>query len=252
MSSEEFESKVVLKDSEILRDALKVVSSISDEAPIKVSKDSVILRTLDLSEVSMIDIVIPSQSFEEYEVKNENAYVIKVEDALKLLKHATKNPIALTFQQNKLLAEIRSSPPRKFSLSVFQSEKKDLPLPKVSYKISFKTELDIIKEVVEVGKGRSDRIEFETKNGKVKISTKSEDMVYEVELSPEDGTLKEPNIEEEGSAKYDIGRIYQFISSFKPLSDVSINFGKDLPLKITGEIWEGIPLNYFLAALVEE
>jgi hypothetical protein len=200
----------------------------------------------------MVDILIPSQSFEEYDIKNENTYVVKVEDALKLLRHVSKSPIALTFYQNKLAAEIKSAPPRRFSLPVFQSEKRDLPLPKVSYKISFKTELNVIREVVEVGRGRSDRIEFETKSGKVKISTKSEDMVYEVELSPEDGTLKEQAIEEEGSAKYDIGRIYQFISSFKPFSDVSISFGKDLPLKISGGVWEGIPLNYFLAALVEE
>jgi len=252
MATEEFESRVVLKSGEALRAALKAASSISDEVPIKVSMDSLIFRTLDLSEVSMIDISMPQQSFEEYNVKIENTYVIKVEDALKFLKYSGKNPVVLTFYKSKLFAEIRSSPPRRFSLPVFQSERKDLPLPKVNYKISFKTDLKVLKEIVEVGKGRSDRVEFEAKDGKIKIATRSEELAYEIELSSEDGTLKEQSIEENSIAKYDIGRLRQFLSSFQPIDDITISFGKDLPLKIGGEIWEDVPLVYFLASLVEE
>jgi len=136
-------------------------------------------------------------------------------------------------------------------MPVFKPESKELPLPKISYNTSFKTDLKFLRDVIDKGKSITDRIEIGVEDKSVKFIVESETKSYSRTLREETGSLRDVSLEGNISAKYDLKKLLQIISSFQPQGDVTLFFGKDLPLKISAELREGIQANYYLASMIE-
>jgi len=252
--SEEAElfAKVALKDASLLYDSIRAASAVTDEVPLKVSEEGISIRALDLSEVSMVDIALPQQCATEFSLVKPDTFVIKAAEILKFLRLIGSDAVTLEFRRGKLAMDSEAEVMRKADLAVFKPESRELPLPKINYTSHFKADLKYLRQIVDLGKGSTDRIEFSVSGKDLNLIAKSEERrSSEVTLVQEKGSLIDPLLEDGVSSRYDIGRLSLLISSFQPKGDVTFFFGKDLPLKIIAEIREGVSLNYYLASLME-
>jgi len=252
--SEEPESyaTVTLKDASLLHDAIKAASAVTDEVPLKVSPDGISIRALDLSEVSMVDMNIPPEASTEFKVLKPDTFGVKATEMMKFLRMIGSDPVTLDFRRGALVMQAEAEVIRRADLAVFKPEGKELPLPKINYTSNFKADVKYLRQIVDLGKGVTDRIEFSVSGKDLNLIARSEERrSAEVTLTQAKGSLGDSALEDGVSARYDIGRLSLLISAFQPKADVTFFFGKDLPLKIVAEIREGVVLNYYLASLME-
>lgn len=240
-----------LSNLSLLRDSFRMISAITDESPLKFSDLGIHVRVLDLSEVSMIDLFIPKESFETYTLLKDITVSVRVSDMLKFLKGtkgAERSKVWL--DENKLNFRLLGGVTRFFSIPVFQSEQRELPLPRVELENSFVTNMSSIKSVINSGKGISDSISFLVNGPKVTISVESELSSYGIELSAEEGAISDQKLKDGSLAKYDLTRLSAIVTSI-PQTNAKLSFDTAKPLKIEVDLSGGGKAIFFLAPRVE-
>lgn len=255
MSSSNILARLVINDAKLIRKALKAASSLIDEAPIKISDEGFSIRTLDLAEVSMIDLVLSKDVFETFEFSKPIKVNIRLSDVLNLLKFESKSEkLEMVFREDKVSFKVSNGFTRIFTIPVFFSEDKDLPLPKVSLGNSFETKVSTIKHLLESGKHISDHISISVENNAVLLSAKGEISEYQVLLTVEEGNLMAPILKDGSKASYDLKRLSSIVSSLLFGENVKIEFDTDLPIKITQNVEEAPNsiLMFFIAPRMEK
>jgi DNA polymerase III sliding clamp (beta) subunit (PCNA family) len=235
----------------LIRDSFRMISAIADEAPLKFTGQGVYVRVLDLSEVSMIDLFIPKEVFETYSHSQDVSVNVRAGDMLKFLK-GTKGgeKSKVWLEENKINFRLSGGVTKFFSIPVFQSEQKELPLPRVELENSFVTNISVIKGVLDSGRGISDNVSISVSGSKVMISVESELSRYGVELSTDEGTISDQKLKEGSAAKYDLTRLGAIVTS-TPQTEAKISFGTAKPLKIEINFPGGGAATFFLAPRVE-
>jgi len=255
MSSSNILAKLVVNDAKLMRKIFKAASALVDEVPVKISEEGFSIRALDLAEVSMIDMNVSKDAFETFEFDKPIKANIRLSDVLNLLKFESKlEKLEMTFREDKVTFRVTNEFTRIFTIPIFFSEDKDLPLPKVSLGNSFETKVSTIKHLLESGKHVSDYISISVEGNKVILSAKGEISEYQVVLTVEEGNLINPVLKEGSKASYDLKRLSSIVSSLVFNDNVVVEFDTDLPLKMIQKI-EDVPNStvvFFIAPRMEK
>ncbi|MCS7138897.1 MAG: hypothetical protein NZ873_02425 [Crenarchaeota archaeon] len=255
MSSSNILARLITNDAKLIRKAFKAVSSLIDEAPLKISEEGFFIRTLDLAEVSMIDMVLSKEAFEIFEFNKPIKANIRLSDVLNLLKFESKSEkLEMIFREDKVTFRVSNEFTRIFTVPIFFSEDKDLPLPKVSLGNSFETKVSMIKHLLESGKHVSDYISISVEKNTVLLSAKGEISEYQVVLTVDDGSLINPVLKEASKASYDLKRLSSIVSSLLFSENVKVEFDTDMPLKISQKV-EDVPnsiVTFYIAPRMEK
>ncbi|MEM2057907.1 MAG: hypothetical protein QXO76_06650 [Thermoproteota archaeon] len=255
MSSQSILARLVINDARIIRKALKATASLIDEAPVKISDEGLSIRALDLAEVSMIDLVLSKEAFEIFEFKKPLKANIRLSDVLNLLKFESKSErLEMSFTEDRVSFKVSNDFTRIFTIPVFFSEDKDLPLPKVSLGNSFETKVSTIKHLLDSGKHISDYVSISVGNNAVVLSARGEISEYQVILKAEEGNLINPVLKEGSKASYDLKRLSSIVSSLLFGENMKLEFDTDLPMKITQSIEEApnSTVTFFIAPRMEK
>lgn len=255
MSSSNILARLVTNDAKLIRKVFKAASSLIDEAPIKISEEGLSIRALDLAEVSMIDMVLSKEAFEVFELNRPIKANIRLSDVLNLLKFESKSEkLEMVFKEDKVTFRVSNEFTRMFTVPIFFSEDKDLPLPRVSLGNSFETKVSTIKHLLESGKHVSDYISISVENNTVLLSAKGEISEYQVILTVEEGNLINPVLKEVSRASYDLKRLSSIVSSLLFSENVKVEFDTDMPLKMSQKM-EDVPnstVTFYIAPRMEK
>lgn len=255
MSSQNVLARLAINDARLIRKAFKATASLIDEASVKISDEGLSIRALDLAEVSMIDLVLSKEAFETFEFQRPFKANIRLNDVLNLLKFESKSEkLEISFTEDKVSFRVSNNFTRIFTIPVFFSEDKDLPLPKVSLGNSFETKVSTIKHLLESGKHISDYVSISVENNVVVLSAKGEISEYRVLLKAEEGNLVNPVLKEGSKASYDLKRLSSIVSSLLFGESLKLEFDTDLPMKITQSV-EEVPnsmVTFFIAPRMEK
>ncbi|MBO3769633.1 MAG: hypothetical protein QXS51_00620 [Thermoproteota archaeon] len=255
MSSSNILARLVTNDAKLIKKVFKAASSLIDEAPLKIGEEGLSIRALDLAEVSMIDMVLSKEAFEVFEFNKPIKANIRLSDVLNLLKFESKSEkLEMVFREDKVTFRVSNEFTRIFTVPIFFSEDKDLPLPKVSLGNSFETKVSTIKHLLESGKHISDYISISVENNTVLLSAKGEISEYQVILTVEEGNLINPVLKEASRASYDLKRLSSIVSSLLFSENVKVEFDTDLPLKMSQKM-EDVPnstVTFYIAPRMEK
>ncbi|MEM3144612.1 MAG: hypothetical protein QW332_01295 [Thermoproteota archaeon] len=255
MSSSNILARLVTNDAKLIKKVFKAASSLIDEAPLKIGEEGLSIRALDLAEVSMIDMVLSKEAFEVFEFNKPIKANIRLSDVLNLLKFESKSEkLEMVFKEDKVTFRVSNEFTRIFTVPIFFSEDKDLPLPKVSLGNSFETKVSTIKHLLESGKHISDYISISVENNTVLLSAKGEISEYQVILTVEEGNLINPVLKEASRASYDLKRLSSIVSSLLFSENVKVEFDTDLPLKMSQKM-EDVPnstVTFYIAPRMEK
>ncbi|MGQ9478489.1 MAG: hypothetical protein ACUVQ0_00490 [Thermoproteota archaeon] len=255
MSTSQVIAKLVINDARIIRKTFKAAASLIDEAPVKISEEGFSIRALDLAEVSMIDLLLSKEAFGTFEFSKPLKANIRLSDVLNLLKFEAKSErLEMVFREDKVSFKVSNDFTRIFTVPVFFTEDKDLPLPKVSLGNSFETKVSTIKHILESGKHVSDYISVSVEGNAVLLSARGEISEYQVLLKAEEGNLVNPTLKEGSKASYDLKRLGSIVSSLLFGENVKIEFDTDLPMKIVQNIEEApdSTVTFFIAPRMEK
>ena len=230
----------------------KTLSEFINETTLVVDKDGLKIKGIDPSRTVLIDVLIPSGYFEDYEVENETKVGINLEDVADVLDTAKKDDsVSIDIQEDKIVFEFDGEYERSFTLPVYSPTETEVPEVKLEF--PFKATMltatftDLIDELEETG---SDIIKFKSEGGKLYIIVESDLASASIELSKDNGGLMESEGSDAESA-YGLEYIANTTKMKKPSDTVNIEFGSQLPLKLRYNLPQGGYADFYISPRAE-
>jgi proliferating cell nuclear antigen len=236
-----------------------VVSSIAkiiEEGVFKADASGLRMRALDSSNTALIDLVIPKESFAEYEVGGEERFGVNFEDFSKILKLASKGDelVLETFEGGRLGVTFHGHGTRTFILpnievsTVEEISEIELEFP-VTARIQPAIFADVLKELEVIGDVVT--LESEAGSSKLVLSSSSDVAEAKIELSLEDGSLLEYTASADAKASYSIEYLVE-ISRISPVAEgLTLSYGSNIPMRLVFDISQGGRLTFYVSPRVE-
>lgn len=247
------EFKISLAEPAYLKDSIDLLNNIVVEATFKVGKDYIEVNELDPANVAQVRWKLLSSACIEYDVKKSFNFCLNVSSLLQVLRNAKSDDIIeLTNSKEdptKIIVWFKNLSKREYTIPVIESEDtREKKLPDLTFKTKVKYNAalfcDQIKEVGTIATSttfdvsrESFDIRGEADISKVRIENNSSDDV----VITTDGKFQ---------TKYSIEYLSKIAKCKKVSSDVTLEFSKDYPLKVTYQLIDKLSFEWILAPRV--
>jgi proliferating cell nuclear antigen len=216
-------------DAALFHLLMKLVGKVLDEVTLRWTGEGLRIRELDYGEVAMVDAFLPKECFEEYDIAEDTKITIKVSDAKILSKKPKKGTVLKLAQSDqRLTLDIGGMA---MSIPTFNSDAKDLPLPKVDFRQRFLTRpkalVEFLKEAVKV----NDTLCLITNGRTLMLQVKGDVTELSKILTDEEGTLLDYELRDGRNGSYDLNRLVKMVDG--SFETVVVEFDKDMPMKLT-------------------
>ena len=280
---------MTLAQPELLRDSIKVLSGLFNEARLHIGKDGLKIIEMDSANVGMAVYHLLPSACVEYETRPEPFSIgINLENLLAILKNAKKSDIlVLSLDVDKEVCLVNSEPlpdtpkdlirkepsnnlnislkgsiTRNYTLPLIDIEERENKIPNLEFKAKVKMPSDAFADAVKEADTIAESVIFEAIEANVEFSPEHNPKQQQTSfIMSAEGDLQKLNIpfredentkiEGEAKAKYSIEYLKK-MSAAKCLSDdVILEFGTDYPLRLTYRQVDRLSLSWILAPRVE-
>ena len=164
------ELKIKNENLPVFKDAIKLVSSIIDEANFKALKDGIHLRQPDRASACLLDFHASNSFFEEYKTDNDETLGVNLTDFNQRFRNFS-NSVTIDNKTKRQISirEISEGRKRRVGLPLLELEDTNLPVEQFKYEMEFILETNIFKTIIRDVELSTDAITFELNNGKLKI-----------------------------------------------------------------------------------
>ena len=235
-------AEVVIENAYEFLNVLKLVNTMIDEISMVIYpfEDRVIIRELDLAEVSMIDVKIIPVSYTLQSNSYPLQFRFRISDFITMMPKLSKKDyetLRVVVERESLTAVVANT---RFKIPVYDvklltGESREyslLPLPKVYFKTSVFVDLKDFYDAVYRFRTLFDRVRLSINDRSFIISSKSEVSENSVTLG-----INDYEYLSDETAWYDLNRLLKVLGALKKLSGrtdtVKVEFSTDIPLKIT-------------------
>jgi len=241
-------------DAREWRYIISSLAALIEEASFIATSEGLSLRALDPSRVAMVDLFVPREAFEEYELEGEKVTIgVNFNELEKVVKRGKADErIVFEIREGRLRITILGKAERRFSLPLLDIVSEELPTPKVTFTVNAKLLSDTLKEALSDAQLVSDYIRFEAEENNLWLKAQSDRGEVETRLSLEDGSLLEYDITEKAVASYSLEYLSDIVKKADRVSDIAgLAFSSNKPIELTFEFTGGGRLRYYLAPSLE-
>lgn len=251
-----FKMKVTITDKEKVIKFAIIFSNLKaeyKETNIYFRKDGLYFQMMDSSQISMVELNIKKEWFDEYEITIEQVFGIHVETFDKILSCIDKNyTIELNIEENADKLNIVLSDGKiikDYDMNLLDLDSEIFDIPEVEYTVDIILESAIFKDYVNELIMFGDDLNLSCNETEIVLSSGGDEGKSKIIINEE--YLEEYGIEEEANINltYSI-KIIKIISNFVKLNKLTnIHVSEDKPLKIEYKLDDGNvnKLSFFLA-----
>ena len=232
---------------------IQSLEAIIDEANFVADDEALRLRALDPSRIAMVDLYIPREAFNMYEVEGEVRIGVNFDDLNKILRRAKKDDrVIMAVEGGRLRITLSGKAERTFSLPLIDIVGEELPTPRVTFDVSAKMLSDTLRDALKDAEMVSDTAKFVGEEAELKIVARSDKGELEAKFSMEAGSLLEYEVKSPATASYSLNYLNDIVGKAYRVSDVvTVEFSTNKPLSLTFDIAGGGVLRYYLAPRME-
>ena len=244
--------KLVLAETKLIKEPITIISDLVTEAKFKIRKDSIEMIAMDPANVAMVIFRLLSSAFVEYTVKEETAITINLNNLRQVLRRLKGNDnLTLEVSENKLKLTLTGATIRTFYLSLIEGQDKENKEPQLAKVTStIRCSSSMLNDAIEDVEIVAESVSFEAFDGKFNISAAGDTGKANVEIRAADGVTMD--VSEKSRSKYSIEYLKKMIQGSKISGVVSIQFGKDYPLKLEYKELDKIQMLFILAPRIED
>jgi proliferating cell nuclear antigen len=234
-------------EARLWRDIVTTVSSIIEEAPFEVKKDGITMRAMDPSHISMLDIEIPKELFDEFSCEEEISLGIDMDEMSKVMNRAkTSDILVLEADESRIHLTFIGESTRKFGLPLIDVLEKRSNLPDVPFTATIKAAAEIFQDGIKDASVVADHITFETKKDKFIIRAQGD--MSDIKTVNEKDTMIEYDVKEEARSTFNLSYLSDIAKSL--YGTVGAKLGTDVPLMLEFEI-DKAHVTFILAPRIE-
>ena len=245
--------QLVFSNAKFFKQCVDAIVNLVDEGAFEVSSEGLHLRTMDPSQIAMVDFTLPKKAFEKIEASEEKALVsVNLSDLSKVLgrsRESEKLGISMhEKEENKLLLEFEGTSKRKFKLPLLDSSSTMPREPKVPFDSEVKIRGGAFKEMLRDATLLSSHVTLDIESNAFIVAAKWDSGDLHVE------TKKESLVELKSGAKsksmFPLEYLDDITRACPEDAIMTIGLKSDAPVRISYAIQDAT-LSYYLAPRVE-
>ncbi len=245
--------QLTIAEPRLLKESINIISDLVTEVTLKIDRDKIEIIAIDPSLVAMIDFKLLSTAFIEFTVPKPEELALNLEHLRQVLRRSKPSDtvtLSMDEEGNRLQVVLKGENSRTFNIPLINIEENEQTLPDLQFvtKVSLAStkfddaieDMSIVAESLSLH-SHSDKLvvssESNMKEAKVEIPAVGEDTVIEMEGEP-------------FSSKYSIEYLKKMSKASKLADQVSLQFGKDYPLRASYTLLDKLRLSFILAPRV--
>jgi len=245
--------ELVVSDALFFKKCVDAVVSLVDEGTFVVSSDGIHLRTMDPSQIAMVDFVIPKNAFAKIDVEDKTSLGVNIADLSKILartRQDEKLSISMDEKESKLLLEFSGHSRRHFKLPLLESSSVLPKEPKVEFDASVKIKGRVLKDVLHDAGLLSSHVILQADDSEFVVEAHGDSGDLHVQTKKESENLAGLNVKAKSRAMFPFQYLDDITRACPDEASVSVELKNDAPVKVSYEIGEA-KLSYYLAPRVE-
>ena len=234
-------------EARLWRDIVNTVSSIIEEAPFEVKEKGIYMRAMDPSHISMLDIEIPKEMFDEFSIDKEISLGIDMDEMRKIMYRAKPSDIlVMNAEESKIHMTFIGESKRKFGLPIIDVLEKRSKLPEIPFTATVKLNSDIFKDGIKDASVVADHITFEARKDSFLIRAQGD--TSDIETVNETDSMIEYDVKEYAKATFNLSYLSDISKSI--YGTMVIKLGSDVPLMLEFDI-DKAKVKFVLAPRIE-
>lgn len=234
-----------------LKHAIGSVSAIVDEADMEITKQGIVIKAIDPSQIAMVIENIPSSMFDKYELDNEMKIGINFLELSKILRRANMGEDVIEIEINtKVTLKFIGKTLRKFSFGLIETSSAPSREPKIETTAVVKMSGNLIKNYIADIESISTKVNLNVTKDKFIITSSSDGETTSGTIEISDENLIGKEVKEEASATFSTEYLKNLIKEIDVDTVVSLELKKDAPLVIRYNAGEA-SIKYYLAPRID-
>ncbi|MCE4614010.1 MAG: DNA polymerase sliding clamp [Desulfurococcales archaeon] len=259
---ERFKGNIIIDtrypDTRTFQQILDALSKILDEANMYFTKEGVKVRGFDAAQTSYVDLYIPSTTFLDYNISEEEAKIgFNVTRLANILKRGMRgDSLQITATYDKVLIDIESVVAKRYSFPNIEVAEPEIKEPQFEHKVGATVISDPLKKILKDVEAFSSIMELDARNvsgePRLVIRAFTDDPTMgkmESLLTLESAAVVSLEIGEDSNAKYDIGFIKAILNLTRIADSVDLKFSDERPLELVFKTADESRVRYITAPL---
>ncbi len=233
---------------------VQTIVKILDEVPFIATSEGLEVRTLTPEKTTMIILRMPTTSFEEYQLEEEEkTFIVPADDLNKVAKRGTRNDLvelALEEEQRRLrvtFIDKKTSVTRTFYVPLREGVVERLSEPQVELTVSLKMLADDLKNIINDVKLVGDEAEFIGLEDRFEVRSVTPQREYHGVFEVGNPLITyDIRGEAPVRSKYAIDLLKASTKAASAADAVTVEFGEGLPLRLAFDLPGGSSLIYWI------
>jgi len=232
--------KIVITDSKKIvqfTNVLRQLSNIVNEINLYVNKDGIYMQGMDSAQISLLELTLTSEWFDEYETKKSEVLGIHTQTLFKVLS-CMEEPQVITMSSNngdslEITFEKEGTIPKYFVISLIDFESEVLTIPEVEYELDLTMNVNKIQKLLSQLSIFGETMDISYSDTNMELKTSGDLGKMTVLLT--DDLVEELSIEEDIGNKtlsYSLKYFNELCKFTKVSKDLTMHITGDIPLKI--------------------
>lgn len=252
--------KIIIKNPNRLKLLFQALSYSMEEINIRLDAIGMSLRGISDNKVTLTDILLPIETFEEFPkiAAGDDGIKLrlKVADVIKVLgRSKPDDTVDFELTSRTFNVVIHSKYTKKYELSMTAFDPTYDKMPKVTYNTELHVGPAVFDEILKDIRLMAETIQIDIKDGKATINGKAKDQNSGTMLDffSEEPILKVVRNEADISATYDLGMFESLVSVLKSFdTTVEIELDNRTPMRIAYKVKDFGSLHHFVAPFIRE
>lgn len=245
--------ELVVEDAKFFKSCIDAIVNLVDEGTFEVSKDGMRLRTMDPSQIAMVDFVLPKEAFSKLDVDEKASICVNLVDLSKILTRARsqeKLSIKLDEKESRLLLQFTGESKRHVKLPLLESAASLPREPKIAFDASLKVKGGALKAMFHDAGVLSSHVILQADDNEFVVEAHGDAGDLRIETKKDSEVLPELKLGGKARAMFPFEYLDDMTRACPDDATIELQLKSEAPVRVSYEVGKA-KLAYYLAPRVE-